>query len=276
MGLMTNWLTKKIFQLKEMGFFARETYEQVLERISTQSESSYFGSVANLQDHPLIDAILLSYDNDKVWFIKDWMTYTSNSSYPNYVDVLEKLSSISSGYFHPTQIKVSEYERDELISISYSQDEKLSELLFCTDGSVLVLSFLDEVNEQFEEYSFQSHQDPYGVCFVFFLNHAQQEFLSKSLDFEHKSLYWLDKARHLRQVNIHEADTCFQKALKSSNDNFPFAFSEYAYFMEEQGHKNRAKDLLQEAVKQLQDNKDSKTDWWLEMMQNHLNEMNEK
>lgn len=273
---ISEWLIEKIRKFKHAGFFEDETEEQIRIRMNTEYAGSYFGPVSDLQDHPLIDAILLSYDKNKTWFTEDWLMFSgAHSSYPDYAKILTTLSLISGNHFQPTQIQVTECgyidARDKLLSVSYMQGEKRTELIFCLDGPVLVLPFLEEVNEQLGDYSFQYHCDPYGPCFIFFLNQRQKEMLSESFEFQHKSLYWRDKAQYFSaNGKINEADICFQKAIQAETEDFPFVFSEYAYFMEAQGNKNRAKELLEEGIGQLQSKDHKKKNWWQEQMEIRL------
>jgi tetratricopeptide (TPR) repeat protein len=271
-----DYLIEKVKKFKNIGFFEDETEDQILNRISIESKGSYFGDVSDLQNHPYIDAILLSFDRQKVWFTEDWLMFSgSHSSYPDYAELLTTLSLISGNYFQPAQIKMAECGyidgRDKLLFLSYKQDEQLTELIFCIDGSVLVLSFLEELNEQLGDYTFQYHSDPYGPCFVFFLNQKQKEMLSESLDFQHKSTYWFDKAQYFSENGkINEADTCFQKAIQAEAEDFPAIFSIYAYFMEAQGKKDSAIELLKEGIRQLQTKKHNKKNWWQERMEERL------
>ena len=272
-------LAEKIRTFKKLGFFTSETAEQVLERICRESENSYFGSVTGLQDHPFIDAVLLSFCTECVWFTEDWLMYgAAGKGYPDYAGVLENLSRISAGIFRPEQIKVSDCgyfdARDKCISLSFIQAGELHELIFCADGSALVLSFTEELNDYLGEYSFQYFRDPYGPCFVFFLNPGQKELLSATLNLSNANTYWLDKARFYQEnERMHDAALCYQKAVSSFKGDFPFVFSEYAYFKEAQGDPEGAVELLRQGIAALQHNNHTKKSWWQEHMESRLREL---
>lgn len=158
-----NWYLSKIKQFVNVGFFDgadEKDIESIAQRIIEDSEISYFGNILHLQNEANVDYILVSYDQKRVWWVEDWMTYgsTQENDHRFYFEVLEQLSDISGGVFKPTEIKIEPCGycdgRDKRISVAFQLDNEMFDVNFCIDGSVLVLSFLEEINEILEPRGF--------------------------------------------------------------------------------------------------------------------------
>ena len=215
---MENKLISTINLLRQAGFFS--SYEgdasKIAEKIIEKSQSYYFGDILNLEDEPLYEQIVLSYDKEICWFVEDSSCfYLSDEVNPQmYVEVFNRLSLISKGLFAPqsTEIKECGYcdGRDKRIVVKYLLNDKETELVFCADGWSLVLNYLEEVNETLEHiaHSFRYIIDPYGPCFIFFVNNQQKNYLEKNLgwNFISNHMYWADKAVYYKEKTDSEND----------------------------------------------------------------------
>lgn len=279
---MENKLINTINLLRKTGFFS--SYEgddsKIAEEIIEKSQSSYFGDILNLENEPLYEQIILSYDQNISWFIEDINAYQiSDEVRPEmYVEVFKNLNKISKGLFVPENIETQDCGycegRDKRIIVRYNTNDFETELVFCADGWALMLNFLDEINETLvqTEHSFEVIIDPYGACFVFFINQQQKNFLIEEMhwNFITNTNYWADKALYYKEVNLLEkCEYCFTKASKQNNIN---AIVSYAVFLQGQNRLAEALHLFEKGITTLneQGTPIDKRDWWLDFIGNQI------
>jgi hypothetical protein len=269
-----------------IGFFGNEKIEisTLADEIIADSESSYFGDILNLENEALYEQILLSYDKEICWFVEDANAYFfANEVQPkDYADVLIRLSIISKGCFKPEKIVTKECGfcegRDKRFIMEYRFLDSNFELVFCIDGWVLMLNFLEEINETIQSngYTFQSMIDPYGTCFIFFLSDAQKLYLEKerNWNFISSTDYWADKANYYIEKNLPDlAEDCYKKVIHSTNFN---ARVQYAIFMKNKQRNEEAKALFNEIKEELKqvENPTNSQEWWLNFITNELEGLN--
>jgi hypothetical protein len=279
---MKNKTNNYIEHFQQQGFFTsiEGDLSQIAEEIISASESSYFGNIKNLENEPLFEQILLSYDKTVCWFVEDCFNYDlSDTIHPEmYVDVLKKLASISKGLFIPEKIETKTCGycegRDQRLIVNYSFNNEETELVFCADGWALMLNFLDEINETLvqTEHSFEVIIDSYGACFVFFLNQQQKNFLLEEMNwnFITNTNYWLDKALYYKEFSfLEKCEHCFTKASKQNDIN---AMVSYAVFLKEQNRQAEALHEFEKGIMFLNDPGKPivKRDWWLDFISNQI------
>jgi len=278
-----SWLETEILKLKKSGFFEGETLEEIGDRIIAESQDSYHGSILKLKDEPALIKIISLYEKNKVWFIEDFTILGSTKEYKRnfYIKVLQSLANISSGHFTATNITVEECGycrgRDKRLNITFNINDKIFNLNFCIDSDVLVLSFLDQVNEIIASkgFSFQVVQEQYCQCFVYFLSNPQREILINdfSFHFGYHSIYWLDRAQFSRDTKDFEmADIYFKKALLKKIE--PFTISEYADLLKDQQRNDEAIKVYQLDIQNLEgQNESSGHELFMNLFQEELDKL---
>jgi hypothetical protein len=283
---MNTKINSTIEKFCKLGFFEnlQMQSDELLEKITSESELSYFGNIKNLTDDPLFEQILLSYDKDIAWFIEDSNAYflSDEVSPEMYIQVLKNLSRISKKMFEPDNIKTSECgyceSRDKRIVINYTINGKSAELIFCADGWALMLNFLEELNESLEHssHSFEYIMDAYGTCFVFFLNQNQKKYLTEELkwNFISNTNYWADKALYYNEINNPiKAEECFKKAIiKQDNIN---SVVQYAIFLKENSRISESLSILEfgkNIIDKLNISMDNRQ-WWSDFIDNQKTEL---
>lgn len=271
---------------RQQGFFSSigNDASEIAQVIIEKSQSSYFGDILNLDNEPLYEQIVLSYDIQICWFIEDINAYyLSDEVNPEmYIEVFNRLSLISKGLFLPQNIDIKECGycegRDKRIKLDFLFEKKEKSLIFCADGWSLILGFLDEINLFIKDtaHSFEYIIDNYGVCFVFFINQKQKEFLTEELNwnFISKTSYWVDKALYYNEINNPiKAEECFKKAIYNGNNINSFV--KYAGFLKEQRKYIDALDVLEKGKILLDNPKTQMTnpEWWKEFILNQINEI---
>jgi len=280
---MNHKLLQIIEQFQKQGFFYTfgNNIEELTETITNQSVNSYFGDLRNLENEPLFEQIILSFDNNICWFVEDANGYyLSDVVKPElYFEVFNQLSRISKGIFIPQNLQIKECGfcegRDKRIAIDYIFDDKEIDLVFCADGWALMLNFLEEINEtiQSSSHSFEYIIDVYGACFVFFINQNQKKFLTeqKNWNFISNTTYWTDKALYYKEKNNPEkAEECFKRTIINSNNINSIV--QYAIFLKENSRNSEAISIF-EFGKAFLDNPDLKLEnrqWWLEFINNQI------
>jgi tetratricopeptide (TPR) repeat protein len=288
---MTNypdWYISKIKQFVNIGFFGGtndNSLKAIAERIIKESEKSYFGNILDLKENSHLEQILVSYDRKRVWFVEDWLSYgLSQDNF--YANVFAHLSEISEGILNPKNIKIEECGycdgRDKRLTVCFQLKEKAFNVNFCTDGTVLTLKFLEEINEFLvpQKCSFEYIFDVYGLGFIFFLNQSQKEYLSNRPEwkFNENPGYWLDRALFCRDTADNEnAEKYFKKAIEDSYDYY-FVISEYGRFLEGQNKQNAAIEIYEKGIRQLKSlevlNENEK--WWLSSLENDFKQLLKK
>jgi tetratricopeptide (TPR) repeat protein len=279
-------ITSTIEKICKLGFFEnlQMLCDELLEKITSESESSYFGNINDLTDNPLYEQILLSYDKEICWFIEDVNGYDlSDQVRPEmYVEVFKQLSLISKGQFDPKNVETKECGycegRDKRIIVRYNINDIETELIFCADGWALMLNFLEEVNETIEHtgHSFRYMIDPYGSCFIYFVSEQQKKFLLDELgwNFISNTSYWADKAMYYKEINnIEKAEECFKKAIiKQDNIN---SLVQYAIFLKENSRILEALNLFELGKNILKKQAISieNCQWWSDFIDNQINEI---
>jgi tetratricopeptide (TPR) repeat protein len=277
---LPDWYISDIQQLQAIGFFKEESTKAVADYIIKSSEDSYFGNILDLSEDPLYQLILSSYDQTKVWFVEDFLSFgNSYESYDFYEQVLKNLEKISNVKFEPKQIS-KQYcgycsGRDRRLQINFELDGKAQNINFCIDGSVLELDFLTGINEMLapQNCSFEYILDSYGPCFVFFLENDQKDHLEKVFNWEfyEPSGYWRDRAIYANEQGLSK-DTIkyFEKALAQEKDYH--SFSEFANFWRSAHKPEKAKEIYLQAIDYLEelDYRDQIQDWWLKQFQTEL------
>jgi tetratricopeptide (TPR) repeat protein len=285
MELIPDWYISVIEKFREKGFFESESKESVASRIISESKESYCGDILRFKDDPLFEQVFSSYDTKKVWFIEDWMMLGSTEDFENnfYLNVFHCLAKISDSKFLPEKIEVKEcgycQGRDKRLNIAFSLNNNSLEVNFCIDSDVLVINFLEEINDLIatEGFSFQSIMDPYGKGFILFLSQKQKDWLIEELHwkFDSYSNYWLDRAQFSRDSKkLEDAHKYFQKAILYKNE--PFAISEFASFLVDQKKNNEAAEVFELGIRNLKNMEclNEKQIWWLNMFQSELNKLN--
>lgn len=276
-----NWLLEKITQLQSLDFFSEAGSEAVgiADKLIGASEDSYFGSIVNLRNEPYLDLIMLSLLDPGVWLVEDFMVLGQTEAFKDsfYPKVLQKLSLISRGQFLPKSVQVEECGecdgRDKRVFLRFDLEnesgiKKTRELNFCIDGSGLVLDFLAELNEMLTAtgFAYKALLDPYGLCFVLFLNDQQANTLQRERNWEWAdfSPYWFERARFAREIK--EAETAKHYFEKARNSAFnPAVYSEFASFLEDEGDFDPALPIYLEAIAHLEKSDDPsiRDNWWL-------------
>lgn len=284
------WYISKIEQFVNIGFFdeANQNLNDIAEKLIKESEQSYFGTILNLQENSYLDQILVSYDRKKAWFVEDWLNYGSSQEekYNFYEGIFTQLSNISQGIFNPKNIQTEQCGycdgRDKRLKISFQLNETTFDVNFCTDGTVLLLKFLEEINEFLtpEKCSFEYIFDTYGTGFIFFLTQNQKEYLTKELKwkFNKNAGYWLDKAQFCRNTEDNDnAEKYFEKAIQDTYD-YCFAISEFGHFLEEQNKQTAAIEIYEKGIKQIKSLAvlTEKEKWWLSSLEGDLMRLSEQ
>jgi tetratricopeptide (TPR) repeat protein len=286
---LPDWYLSNIEQFVNAGFFdGEDDKETIAQRIIQESEQSYFGSILDLQDDPLFEQVLVSYDRKKVWFIEDYLDYGSPEDYSFYKDVFVCLSTISTGIFQPEHIKIEECgfcdARDKRLSVSFQLNENVFNVNFCADLQVLKLNFLEEINEILpsQGYSFEYIFDSYGAGFIFFLTHSQKQYLSLERKWEFDehagSGYWLDRALYCRNIQDNlSAEKYFQKAIQDLTNNIN-ASTEFGFFLAQQGKQDRAIEIYEKGIKHLNslESLDERQKWYLSFIEDSLMELQKR
>lgn len=283
--MMEDKLLSIIGLFRQYGFFNSFIGSpiQIAESISSKSESSYFGNIKDLLDEPLFEQIALSYDKEICWFIEDANAYffADEVSPDMYKAVFKNLSLMSKGVFTPQNIEIKECGycegRDKRLMVNYTLNGQRNELVFCSDGWSLILTFIEEINEtiQHTAHSFQYIMDSYGACFIYFVSDEQKKFLLEMLGwkFIRTTDYWSDKAMYYKETgSLLLVEECFQKAIKGNNIN---AFVQYGIFLKEQDKYNEAKAMFEYGKSVLNEQKPPWDNdiWWREFIQNQIEEL---
>lgn len=275
-----------IEKYRQQGFFSSlgNDASKIAEKIIEKSQTSYFGDILNLENEPLYEQIVLSFDKEISWFIEDINGYylSDETSIEMYCDVFSYLKIISKGLFSPQNIVISECGycdgRDKRVKVGFLLENKEKSVVFCADGWSLILNFLDEINLYIKDtnHSFEYIIDNYGVCFVFFLKHKQKEFLTEELkwNFISNSSYWADKALYFKEIkNPKKAEECFKRAI-SKHDNIN-SVVQYAIFLKENSRISEAISIF-ELGKNILDKQTISMDnrqWWSDFVDNQINEL---
>ncbi len=223
------WLIEKIGFYQKISFlmdFPVSSEDIALQIIAT-SQDNYFGSILDLEDHEMIDQIILSYDVNRVCFIENFMTLRSDVLYQDnyYLKVFKRLEAISNSKFKLKDINIKECGyckgRDKRLLIEFKLNGKKYDLNFCIDSGELVLSFFNELNIILQEtgFCFQAIRYPNGNMFVFFLSdHASEKINVKpKWNFDSFPMYWVDRARFaINSGNNKEALNFFKNAPKEA------------------------------------------------------------
>lgn len=281
---MESKLITTINLLRKTGFFSsfEGDASEIAEKIIEKSQTSYFGDILNLENEPLYEQVVLSYDKEICWLIEDINGYylSDETSIEVYYNVFCYLKIISKGLFSPENIMISECGycegRDKRVKLNFLLENKEKSIVFCADGWSLTLSFLDEINLFIKDtaHSFECIIDNYGVCFVYFLNQKQKEFLTEELkwNFISNTSYWADKAVYFREIkNPEKAEECFKRAIiKHDNIN---SVVQYAIFLKENSRISEALSIF-ELGKNILDKQTFSIEnrqWWLEFIDGQLN-----
>lgn len=288
---MTNypdWYISKIEHFVNIGFFDEtddNSLKTIAERIIKESEKSYFGNIFDLKENPYLEQILVSYDRKRVWYVEDWLSYgLSQDNF--YTEVFAHLSEISEGILNSKNIKVEECGycdgRDKRLKVFFQLKGKALDVNFCTDGTVLTLKFLEEINEFLvpQKCSFEYIFDVYGLGFIFFLTKSQKEYLSNKPEwnFNENLGYWLDRAQFCRDTGDNEnAEKYFKKAIDDSYDYY-FVISEFGHFLEEQNKQNAAIEIYEKVIKKLKsiDVLNESEKWWLSSLEEDFKQLCKK
>lgn len=280
-----DWYISRINQFSELGFFNNVSVSKVADRIIQDSSDHYFGPILKAEDDKLIDQIITSFDQEKCWFVEDWMIAGSEFQDVSefYLDVLFKFNRISESKFNPRNIGISKCGHTDLgqerLKIELDLNNKHLELVFAYDSEALILTFLQELNEHTSGtgYTFECIRDNYGPCFIYCLAKDQLKVLKGKFRWEFYvgNNYWLDKANYMKEVGSYDqAISSFQKSISANQS--PSCYYDFGSFLIEQNNADRAVEIFQEGIKFLKNQPEdfTKKEWWIEMLESKLESIN--
>ena len=286
MQVLPHWYIAKIAYFQALGFFQNmgtDTHT-IAHSIFDASTEHYYGPILDLVHHEFLDQILLSYDTQRTWFIEDFMVLGHEPAFRNhfYPAVFHRLSQLTNGIFQPKNLTIEQcgycQGRDKRLQISFEWESQVHQLIFCIDSEMLILNFLDAINELLVAKGdcFRVWQESYGNCLVLFipLETAQTLEIQQGWEFSSLAYYWFDMAQYLhKQQQSENAFEYYRKAFEKITHD-PHIGSEFTLFLSDYHRYPEAQVVYEQTIERLQTkpNLNTTEQWWVK----HLSDLLKK
>ena len=288
MQALPDWFFSKVDNFQQLGFFQNlgTNTATIAHNIFNQSQEHYYGPIVELNQHALLDQILLSYDTQQTWFIEDYMVLGQEPAFRNnfYLEIFHRAIQLTQGLFRPKQVALNSCGycdgRDKRMRLAFEWEGQTHQLIFCIDLDVAVFRFLEEMNEILAptNHCFRVWQENYGNCLVLFIPIEVARILEiqQGWEFSLLAYYWLDKAQYFhKQLESKEALAYYRKAFEKIPQD-PHVGSELAWFLTDHEQYSEAKIVYEQTIERLttQGTLNTTEQWWLGHLQSQLQKLN--